>query len=223
MTRLVRAEGLTRDYRIGHQTLRVLSGVSVELGTREMVALTGPSGSGKSTLLHLLGCLDQPTSGEYWFEGERISQLPRRGLVRIRREKLGFVFQSFNLLPRLSALDNVALPLVYRGLNTGERRKRATAALERVGMGHRLKHRPSELSGGEQQRVAIARAVVGHPRLILADEPTGNLDSASGAAVLDLLRELVGEGHTVLLVTHDPAIAARADRRIQLADGRVTP
>jgi putative ABC transport system ATP-binding protein len=220
-TEVVRAEGLTKEYRLGTTQLRVLDGVNLNLADREMAALTGPSGSGKSTLLHLLGCLDRPTAGRYWLLGEEVSALPARHLVRFRREHLGFVFQTFNLLPKLSALENVALPLVYRGVAAAARRVDAKAALERVGLGHRLKHKPTELSGGEQQRVAIARAVVGHPRLILADEPTGNLDSGSGAQVLDLLRSLVDEGHSVLLVTHDVNIAAKADRQIHLSDGKI--
>jgi putative ABC transport system ATP-binding protein len=186
-----------------------------------MVAVMGPSGSGKSTLLHLLGCLDRPSAGDYWFCGQRVADLADDALARVRNRHIGFVFQNFYLLPRATALENAALPLLYAGLTGRERRDKAEAALERVGLGHRLRHRATTLSGGEQQRVAIARGLVNDPSLILADEPTGALDSAMGSEILDLLESLNAGGITVLIVTHDPQVAGRARRLIRALDGRV--
>ena len=218
---VISAQDLTRTYRVGEHEVRALDGVSLEVQAGEMVALVGPSGSGKSTLLSILGCLDRPTSGSYRLDGRAVEQLGDAELARVRNERLGFVFQSFNLLPGLRADENVALPLRYRGTPRAERLARAREALARVGLADRTDHRPTELSGGQRQRVAIARALVGEPAVLLADEPTGNLDSASGDEVLGLFRELHRSGRTILIVTHSPEVAALADRRLHLADGRV--
>ncbi|OPG11845.1 macrolide ABC transporter ATP-binding protein [Microbispora sp. GKU 823] len=198
-----------------------LRGVSLRIGQGEFAAIVGPSGSGKSTLMHLLGCLDRPTSGTLRVNGVDVATLDDAGLAGLRNRTIGFVFQSFHLLARTSALDNVALPLVYRGVFRAERRERARAALEAVGLGHRLTHRPSQMSGGEQQRVAIARALVGDPRVLLADEPTGNLDTRNGEEVMGLLERLNEGGVAVVLVTHDAEVAARARRQIHVRDGRI--
>jgi putative ABC transport system ATP-binding protein len=219
---LIEARGLTKVYRLGRVDVRALNGVDVDLQAGEFVAIVGPSGSGKSTLMHILGCLDTPTSGEYHLDGEDIGTLRGQRLARVRNRKVGFVFQTFNLMPRMTVEENVALPLKYRGgLRPAERRERARALLERLGLGERIGHRPDELSGGERQRVAIARALVGEPAILMADEPTGNLDSHAGGEVLKTFAELHRAGHTIVLVTHDASIAARADRTIQIADGRV--
>jgi putative ABC transport system ATP-binding protein len=216
-------QGLRKTYRMGDEDVHALDGVDLTLERGELAAILGPSGSGKSTLMHILGFMDKPTSGKVVFEGEDVSDLSPDRRAWYRSHRVGFVFQSFNLLPRLTVVENVALPLLYRD-DAGEvagREALARAALERVGMGHRLTHRPTELSGGERQRVAIARALVGRPALILADEPTGNLDSRNVGRVLDLLAELHGEGICVLLVTHDLGVADRARRVITMRDGRV--
>ena len=216
-------EGVRKTYRMGDEDVHALDGVDLTLEPGEFAAILGPSGSGKSTLMHLLGFMDQPTSGRIRFEGEDVSRLPPDRRAWYRSHRVGFVFQSFNLLPRLSVVENVALPLLYRD-DAGDpaaREARAREALGRVGMGHRLAHRPTELSGGERQRVAIARAIVGRPALILADEPTGNLDARNVDRVLDLLAELHREGITVLIVTHDRAVADRARRVITMRAGRV--
>ena len=219
---LIQGRSLAKTYRLGQVDVAALRGVDVDVRPGEFVAITGPSGSGKSTLMHILGCLDTPTSGSYRLDGEDVSGLTGKRLAHVRNRKVGFVFQTFNLMPRLSVEENVALPLKYRGgVARGERRARALTLLERLGLAERVGHRPDELSGGERQRVAIARALVGEPAILMADEPTGNLDSASGAEVMRTFAELHGAGHTIVLVTHDPNVAARAERVIQMSDGRV--
>ena len=220
--KIIQAEKLTRVYAIGKGTVHALRGVDLDVETGEFVALMGASGSGKSTMMHILGCLDTPTSGHYLLEGRDVVTLSKDERSRVRNGRIGFVFQTFNLLPRLNALDNVALPLLY-GRTRGDAGKRAAEALERVGLAERAGHRPSEMSGGECQRVAIARALVTDPALILADEPTGNLDSQTGAGVLRLLVELCAEGHTLLMVTHDAQVAAHARRTLKMQDGSIVP
>ena len=212
---------LTRDYDMGGEVVRALRGVDVQIRKNEYVAVMGPSGSGKSTLMNLIGCLDTPTAGEYWLNGQKVSDLVDDELARIRNKEIGFVFQTFNLLPRADALHNVELPLIYAGLPARERRERAARALERVGLADRMDHRPNELSGGQRQRVAIARALVNDPSILLADEPTGNLDSATGSEIMGLFGELHGSGQTVVMVTHEHDIAAHAARVITLRDGLV--
>ena len=221
---VVRAVELTRRYKMGDTFVDALQGANLTLTRGEFVALVGPSGSGKSTVLNLIGGLDRPTSGEVWIDGTELGSSDERTLTRHRRQHVGFVFQSFNLLSRLTAEENVALPLMFSGVPEKERRARARALLQRVGLGARLTHRPTQLSGGEQQRVAIARALVGQPALLLADEPTGNLDTATGAEIMGLLKELNQEqGLTLLVVTHDTEVAAFADRVVRLRDGQVEP
>jgi putative ABC transport system ATP-binding protein len=222
VTPALEAVDVTRSYVLEGLTVQALRGVSLTVATGDYAAVVGPSGSGKSTLMHLLGGLDRPTSGVLRVGGRDVATLTDDELAQVRNATLGFVFQSFQLLGRTSAVDNVAMPLVYRGTPRAERRARARAALERVGMGHRLHHRPAQLSGGEQQRVAIARALVGEPQVLLADEPTGNLDTRTGRDVMALLEELNREqGVAVVLVTHDLEVAARADRQIRVRDGRL--
>jgi putative ABC transport system ATP-binding protein len=222
METVVRATGLTRRYKMGDAFVEALRGVDLTIQRGEFVALVGPSGSGKSTVLNLIGGLDRPTAGQVWIDGIELSATDERALTRHRRQHVGFVFQTFNLLPRLSAEENVALPLMFSGVPHGERLDRARALLQRVGLTHRLTHRPTQLSGGEQQRVAIARALVGQPALLLADEPTGNLDTTTGGEIMALLKELNQESDlTLLVVTHDPEVAAFADRVVKLRDGRV--
>jgi len=218
---LVRLEDVSKTYRMGQVDVLALRGVSLDVEAGELVAIMGASGSGKSTMMNLLGCLDRPTTGRVLLDGVDVSALDRVGLARIRGSLLGFVFQSFNLLARTSALENVELPMIYAGIPARVRRKRAAEALNQVGLGDRLAHEPSQLSGGQQQRVAIARALVRHPRLILADEPTGNLDSRSSAEVMALLQGLTGEGITVVLVTHEPDVAACAARVVLVKDGLI--
>ena len=212
---------LKRDYIMGSETVRALRGVDITIRRNEFVAIMGPSGSGKSTLMNLIGCLDSPSEGEYWLNGHRVSELGDDELARIRNREIGFVFQTFNLLPRASALQNVELPLIYGGTSAKERRRAATEALQRVGLADRMHHRPNELSGGQRQRVAIARALVNHPSIILADEPTGNLDSKTSEEILSLFEQLYKDGQTIILVTHEHDIAAHARRQIHLKDGQV--
>ncbi|MBI4415306.1 MAG: ABC transporter ATP-binding protein [Candidatus Kerfeldbacteria bacterium] len=211
---------IEKAYTLGGRTLHVLNQVSFHIEAGEFVAIMGPSGSGKSTLMHIIGCLDQPTAGVYRLDGVDVTAAHARALVGMRRSSIGFVFQNFHLLPRLSALHNVELPLLYSGVP--HRREKALALLAKVGLADRAKHRPRELSGGEQQRVAIARALVNDPKVILADEPTGNLDSASGAEIVRLFQELHRQGRTIILVTHDATVAQSAQRLIHIHDGRVT-
>jgi putative ABC transport system ATP-binding protein len=219
---LIRAEKLEKTYRLGQVDVQALRGVDVEIAAGEYVAITGPSGSGKSTLMHILGCLDSPSAGSYRLDGEDVAKLSGKRLAQVRNRKVGFVFQTFNLMPRLTVEENVALPLKYRGgVARGERRARALQLLERLGLRHRIGHRPDELSGGERQRVAIARALVGGPAILMADEPTGNLDSKAGSEVMATFAELHAAGNTIVLVTHDPGVAARAQRVIQMSDGQV--
>ncbi len=222
MAVLIEARGLAKTYRLGQVDVPALRGVDADVTAGEFVAIVGPSGSGKSTLMHILACLDTATAGTYHLDGEDVSRLAGKTLAQVRNRKVGIVFQTFNLMPRLNVEENVALPLKYRGgVPRAERRERARALLERLGLGHRIGHRPDELSGGERQRVAICRALVGTPAILMADEPTGNLDSHAGDEVLKTFAELHDAGHTIMLVTHDPDVAARAQRTIHIADGRV--
>jgi len=218
--KIIQTENLTRTYVVGNSTVNALRGVNLDVEVGEFVALMGPSGSGKSTMMHLLGCLDTPSAGRYLLEERDVSTLTKDQRAAVRNNRIGFVFQTFNLLPRLNALENVVLPLLY-GRNGGDMNQRASEALERVGLTSRAQHRPNELSGGERQRVAIARALVTNPALILADEPTGNLDSKTGAEIMRLLVELCAEGHTILMVTHDAKVAAHAGRILQMQDGEI--
>ena len=219
--RVIEARELTKVYGRGENRVEALTGINIDVEPGEWIAIMGPSGSGKSTLMNLFGLLDRPTSGSYKLEGRDVSRLRDRELARARRDLIGFVFQSYNLLPRESALKNVELPMVYAGVRRKERRKRALEVLETVGLAERAHHRPPELSGGQMQRVAIARALVNGPALLLADEPTGNLDTVSGAEILDLFEELNASGVTVVLVTHDAEVAARTQRVVELRDGRI--
>jgi putative ABC transport system ATP-binding protein len=218
---LIVIDDVHQVYKTGDVEVHALAGVSLTIETGEFVAVMGSSGSGKSTLMNILGCLDRPTRGKYVLAGREVSKLDKNELAEVRNEVLGFVFQSFNLLARTSALENVELPLVYRGISGKERARRATAALERVGLGERLDHTPAQLSGGQQQRVAIARAIVGEPKVILADEPTGNLDSRTSIEVMSIFQELGRQGITVALVTHEPDIAEFASRVIVVRDGKI--
>jgi putative ABC transport system ATP-binding protein len=217
---LIQLEDITKTYDAGENAVQALRGIDVAIQYGQFVSIIGPSGSGKSTLMHILGCLDTPTTGKYWLDGQDVAELSARTLARIRNQKIGFVFQTFNLLPRATVMKNVELPLLYAGLSRDERRARASAALERVGLTDRAKFRPNELSGGQRQRVAIARALVNNPSLILADEPTGNLDQKTGSEIIDIFEQLSGQ-ETIILVTHDPTIASRTERRIKIVDGRI--
>ena len=212
---------LARDYVLGTETVHALRGVDIQIRRNEFTAIMGPSGSGKSTLMNLLGCLDTPTGGEYWLNGQKVSELSDDELARIRNKEIGFVFQTFNLLPRATSLHNVELPLIYAGVGARERKERAEKSLEKVGLADRMHHRPNELSGGQRQRVAIARALVNDPSIILADEPTGNLDSQTSHEIMNVFTGLHNAGQTVILITHERDIAAFADRQIHLKDGLV--
>jgi len=218
---VILTHSLTREYVMGAEVVHALRGVDIQIRKNEYVACMGPSGSGKSTLMNLIGCLDTPTAGEYWLNSQKVSDLTDDELARIRNKEIGFVFQTFNLLPRADSLHNVELPLIYAGLGAKERRQRAARALERVGLGDRMDHRPNELSGGQRQRVAIARALVNEPSILLADEPTGNLDSATGNEIMGLFQELHDAGQTIVLVTHEHDIAVHAHRQIHLLDGKI--
>jgi putative ABC transport system ATP-binding protein len=216
---MIEAEELTKSYEVGGQTVRALAGVSFRIGSGEMVAVRGPSGSGKSTLMHIIGCLDQTDSGRYILAGDDVSRLAKNRLAEIRNERIGFVFQSFNLLPRMTALENVELPLLYAGRH--DARPRAVAALEEVGLAERMKHGPNQLSGGQRQRVAIARAIVTNPAIVLADEPTGAVDTRTGEEILALFKRLNETGRTIIIVTHDLAVARHCQREIYLRDGKI--
>ena len=218
---LIKLDGVTKVFLTDEVETHALSGIQVEIGRGEYVAIAGPSGCGKSTLLSILGLLDSPSEGAYSLNGRPVAELPASERARVRNREIGFIFQSFNLIGDLTVFENVELPLTYRGMRSAERKQRVEAALERVNMAHRAKHLPSQLSGGQQQRVAVARAVAGEPLILLADEPTGNLDSRSGEAVMDLLKQLHNSGATICMVTHDPRYARHADRSIHLFDGRV--
>jgi putative ABC transport system ATP-binding protein len=220
---LISIQGLRKTYQIGTQLVHALDGLDLKIKTNEYVALMGPSGSGKSTLMNVLGCLDSPSSGEYHLNGQNVAQLGEDALAEIRNREIGFVFQTFNLLPRYSALENVALPLIYAGLSKRERLERAEDVLEMVGLKDRMVHKPNELSGGQRQRVAVARALVNRPSIILADEPTGNLDTSTSMEIMALFAEIQEAGNTVILVTHEEDIAACANRIVRLRDGKVEP
>jgi len=218
---LIKTEDIIKIYKMGKVDVWALRGVSIEVEEQEFVAVMGPSGSGKSTLMHILGCLDKPTKGRYFLDGIEISTLSEDELAEIRKNKVGFVFQTFNLLPRLRAWENVALPLIYKGFSEKEQRKKAYEMLDVVGLLDRKNHRPTELSGGEAQRVAIARALVNNPRIILADEPTGNLDSKTGKEIMKIFKELNKQKRTIIVVTHDPEIAKNAERIVKIRDGEI--
>jgi putative ABC transport system ATP-binding protein len=218
---IIKTEGIKKDYVLGAETVRAVRGVDMEIRKGEFVAIMGPSGSGKSTFMNLLGCLDTPTEGGYWLNGTSVKELSDNELARIRNREIGFVFQTFNLLPRATSLHNVELPLIYAGVRGKERKELAREKLELVGLGDRMNHKPPELSGGQRQRVAVARALVNNPALLLADEPTGNLDSVTGEEIMDVLSKLNDEGQTIVLVTHERNIAAYSKREIHLRDGLV--
>ena len=219
---MIRIKDMYKIYKIGDIEVRALNGVSLNVSPKEFVSIIGPSGSGKSTLMNMIGCLDVATSGEYFLDGRSVEALSENELASIRNEKIGFIFQGFNLLSKLTALENVELPLIYRGVDSARRRELAEEALFRVGLEERMHHKPKELSGGQQQRVAIARALSSKPPLILADEPTGNLDSKSGIEVMKMLKEIHAEGNTIVLITHDSDVARQAERVVRIADGVIT-
>ena len=222
MDTLIAMQDICKHYTLGGQTVRALDGVNFTVRDGEMVAILGPSGSGKSTLMNILGCLDTPTAGTYRLAGQAVERMTEGELSRVRGRTVGFVFQGFHLLPGLTARENVELPLIYRGIPEEERRRLAQESLQRVGLAARMDHRPGELSGGQQQRVAVARAIAGRPPMLLADEPTGNLDTAAGREIMGLLHDLHREGHTVVIITHDPAIGAACPRRVHIRDGRLS-
>jgi len=218
---MIRTEGLVKDYVLGAETVHAVRNVDLEIRAAEFVAVMGPSGSGKSTLMNMIGCLDTPTAGEYWLNGQPVSELSEDQLARVRNKDIGFVFQTFNLLPRATALHNVELPLIYAGIRGKDRRRLAAEKLELVGLADRMDHRPPEMSGGQRQRVAMARALVNDPAILLADEPTGNLDSVTSGAIMRQLKELNEQGQTIVLVTHERDIAAYARRQVHLNDGMI--
>ncbi len=218
---IIVTEDLQRHYEMGGEVIHALRGIDLQIAPGEYVAVMGPSGSGKSTLMNMIGCLDTPDDGQYWLNGKLVSDMNDRELARVRNSEVGFVFQTFNLLPRANALHNVEMPLIYAGMKRKERLQRAAAALTRVGLGDRMNHRPSEMSGGQRQRVAVARALVTEPSILLADEPTGNLDTATGEDIMRLFDELHAAGHTIILVTHEANVAAHAERSIILRDGSI--
>jgi len=218
---VIRLQAVTKQYEMGDQTVHALQGIDLEIARNEMVAFIGASGSGKSTMMNIVGCLDRPSSGEYWLNGREVATMSGDELALVRNQEIGFIFQSFHLLPRASAVDNVAQPLIYRGVPLRQRLALAAEALDKVGLGSRLHHRPNELSGGQRQRVAIARALVGKPSILLADEPTGNLDSSTSLEIMALIREVHAGGQTVIIVTHEPEIAEQCQRIVRLRDGRV--
>jgi putative ABC transport system ATP-binding protein len=218
---VIELTGITKIYQLGGTAFAALNDVDLSIARNDFLALTGPSGSGKSTMMNILGCLDTPTTGRYRLDDEEVAGLDEDRLASVRNRKIGFVFQNFYLMPRMTALDNVAQPLIYRGIGPAARREHARRALERVGLADRTGHRPNEMSGGQRQRVAVARALVGHPELLLADEPTGNLDSRTAREIIDLFKQLHAEGQTVVIVTHDPGVAANCHRLVRLHDGRI--
>jgi putative ABC transport system ATP-binding protein len=218
---MIEMQDIMKHYQMGTETVKALNGVDLSIAEGEFVAIVGPSGSGKSTLMNIIGCLDVADSGLYTLDGQPIGSYTERQLALIRNRKIGFVFQGFNLLGKLTAAENVELPLVYQGAHIGERHKRTTEAMKRVGLSNRMRHKPNELSGGQQQRVAVARALVTRPAIILADEPTGNLDSKTGSEIMGLFKELHAEGHTIVLITHDMNIAKQAGRQVWIMDGRI--
>ena len=218
---IIVTKGLKRDYRMGGEVIHALQHFDIHIKKNEYVAIMGTSGSGKSTLMNIIGCLDTPTGGQYWLNGQLVSEMSHRELAKIRNQQIGFIFQTFNLLPRMDALHNVELPLIYRGIKRKKRVEIATDALQQVGLGDRIRHRPNEMSGGQRQRVAIARALVTEPAIILADEPTGNLDSRTGEEIMAILDRLHNQGNTIILVTHEANISAHAERTVQLMDGSI--
>lgn len=218
---IIRTEALIKDYELGKVKVRALDGIDISIRSGEFVAIMGPSGSGKSTLMHIIGCLDSPSEGEYYLDSVLVSKMSKSALAGVRNSKIGFVFQSFNLLPHLNILKNVELPMMYGGLSASKRRTKAREILEGVGLADRLRHKPGELSGGERQRVAISRAIANDPSILLADEPTGNLDSQAGGDILEIFDRLHKEGNTIIMVTHDPLVAARAQRIIRIKDGMI--
>ncbi|WP_274652957.1 ABC transporter ATP-binding protein [Paenibacillus humicola] len=219
---LIRIDTLSKEYKMGGETVHALSEISLTVYHGDFLAIIGPSGSGKSTLMNVIGCLDAPTTGNYWLDGEEVSKLRESKLAEIRNRKIGFIFQGFNLLNKLSALENVELPLIYRGVPSKKRRELAVEALGKVGLEGRVGHKPSELSGGQQQRVAIARALAGNPPILLADEPTGALDTRTGVEVMELMKQLNKQGHTIVLITHDLKISEQARRVVRIQDGRIS-
>ncbi|MBN2461949.1 MAG: ABC transporter ATP-binding protein [Candidatus Cloacimonetes bacterium] len=221
MKPLIRLKNITKQYKMGKIIVPALNGIDLDIERGEFLAIMGPSGSGKSTLMHIMGCLDTATSGQYILNRETVSAMKKSKLAAIRNRQIGFVFQTFNLMPHLNILKNVELPLMYAGMSSRQRKKRAQAVLIEVGLGDRLRHKPSELSGGQRQRVAIARAIVNNPTIILADEPTGNLDSTSGGDILTIFSQLQAQNHTIIIVTHDQAVASRAQRIVKIVDGLI--